>query len=92
MCDNKDNVVFLEDFKKERDMNILSFSELIRESSNIVNELEKKPLSEELGTRSKQVLTEMDKRMDQDGFSLSQGLKQIRLDLEKRLKDILGTT
>lgn len=75
--------------KKENDslsryLKVLSFSELIDETSHIINELNQKGSTEEIIKRSKMILKELGMRLgSSQGFS--QSLVKMKAELENRL-------
>ena len=71
-------------------LKILSFGELIDETSMIIREINSKPLTKELASRSKMVLKELGLRIDEQSKSFDTSLESMRSSLEKKILEIQG--
>ncbi|GEM_PF-6859636 len=66
-------------------LSVLSFNQLVSESSLIKKEITEKPLNKEIITISKLFLKEIQDRLMQDSCEMSKSLKSIRNAIEKRV-------
>jgi hypothetical protein len=98
-CDNNDNVVPLSSWKSKMALkanekslsdylNVLSFNDLLTETEDLINELNNKPLNQDITLKSKQLLREVNNRLRKDSDGFADTLKELRLKSEKKLVDI----
>ncbi len=79
---------------KEKSMSdylkVLSFHDLLVETEEIIKEINSKPLSQEITLKSKQLLREVNQRLQKDSDGFANALKDLRLQSEKTMFDIKG--
>ncbi len=76
---------------KEKQVNnflkVLSFQQLINESTDIVKKLKSEPLNPELAFKSKLILKEFNKRLNDQSPELANSLQNIRNNVEKKIEE-----
>lgn len=68
--------------------NILDFHQLVLESREIIQELEEKPLDQDLSNRSKLIMAEINNRLDSQNDHLANSLREIRQKVEKKMQEL----
>ncbi|MBT3586803.1 MAG: hypothetical protein HN509_17965 [Halobacteriovoraceae bacterium] len=71
-------------------LGLLSFNQLINETSSVINELNNTPLNAELTLHSKLVLKEFAKRLGTESTTFSTTLKKLGNRLEERIFELQG--
>lgn len=75
--------------KQFRDyFNVLSFSELINESTDIIKELNQKPLTTEITMKSKILLNQFSKRLEDDSKEVAETFLDMRKRIESKILDL----
>ena len=82
----------LEEKKAEKQFsdyfNILSFSELINESTDIIKELNGNPLSNEITMKSKILLNQFSKRLGDESKEVAETFQDMRRRIEDKILDL----
>ncbi|MBK23301.1 MAG: hypothetical protein CME70_04785 [Halobacteriovorax sp.] len=68
--------------------NILSFSELINESTDIIKELNQSPLSTEITMKSKILLSQFSKRLGDESKEVADTFQDMRKRIEDKIVDL----
>ena len=68
--------------------NILSFSELINESTDIIKELNQKPISNEITMKSKILLSQFSKRLGDESKEVAETFQDMRKRIESKILDL----
>ena len=89
--ENRD-VVSLTEWKESQSLaeyyNVLDFHQLVLESREIIQELEEKPLDQDLSNRSKLIMAEINNRLDSQNNNLANSLREIRQKVEKKMQEL----
>ena len=68
--------------------NILSFSELINESTDIIKELNNNPISNEVTMKSKILLSQFSKRLGDESKDVAETFQDMRKRIEAKILDL----
>lgn len=93
------NVLSLKEWKKQIEnaveessmkdyFNVLSFNDLINETKLVVNELNDKPLSEEITKKSRLILKEFNERLEKESDGFAKVLTLLRENVEEKILDL----